>query len=430
MAVELAYSLHLSSDKNKKPSSRKIAKGNPSGTTSQSKNSIQTAHDLSKADKHNLRKYDNDRDKIFILVGSDSLYKDVQDLYLREFEESKIEYNNKLILNGHKERVVENYFDKIANDHSHDLACEVIIELGDKDFWQDKDDEYKKTMSDVYNEQVKDLERLIPAFKVANAVVHLDETSPHMHIMGVPVSENKEITPVVDKALFTVRTSLEHDGKFYPASGTSAYNIVPNNGRPNCVWYVTGRANEVRSEMGKEKVWPYGFDGGWWYEAAVKRDLPCSNNIYDVKPGAIASFRDEDGYGHVIFIEKVKNSQEVNILVVIKKIKDNKKSKNKSNEKIEKEVDSEKEENDEEMEIEENDEEEENEGNFEESEDNEEEEILKEKINKKLKTKQKEINKNNKIESIRKKRKLEEIKKNKKIEKIQANKKQIKKGKK
>ena len=192
MAVELAYSLHLSSDKNKKPSSRKIAKDNPSGTTSQSKNSIQTAHDLSKADKHNLRKYDNDRDKIFILVGSDSLYKDVQDLYLREFDEARVEYNNKLIKDGHKERIVENYFDKIANDHSHDLACEVIIELGDKDFWQDKDDEYKKKMSDVYNEQVKDLERLIPAFKVANAVVHLDETSPHMHIMGVPVSENNE----------------------------------------------------------------------------------------------------------------------------------------------------------------------------------------------------------------------------------------------
>lgn len=48
MAVELAYTLHLSSDKNKKPSSRKIAKDNPSGTTSQSKNSIQMAHDLSK----------------------------------------------------------------------------------------------------------------------------------------------------------------------------------------------------------------------------------------------------------------------------------------------------------------------------------------------------------------------------------------------
>lgn len=192
MAIELAYSLHLSSDKNKKPSSKKIAKSNPSGTTSQSNNSIQTAHDLSKADKHNLRKYDNDRDKIFILVGSDSLYKDVQDLYLREFDEARIEYNNKHIKDGHKERIVENYFDKIANDHSHDLACEVIIELGDKDFWQDKDDEYKKKMSDVYNEQVKDLERLIPAFKVANAVVHLDETSPHMHIMGVPVSENNE----------------------------------------------------------------------------------------------------------------------------------------------------------------------------------------------------------------------------------------------
>ena len=192
MAIELTYSLHLGSDKNKKLSSKKIAKSNTSGTTSQSKNSIQTAHDLSKANKHNLRKYDNDNEQIVILRGSNDLYKDVQNLYLEEFEESRIEYNNKLIVCGHSERIVKSYFDKIAKDNSHDLACEIIIELGDKDFWQDKDDEYKKKMADVYNEQVIDLEKLIPAFKVANAVVHFDETSPHMHIIGVPVSEDNK----------------------------------------------------------------------------------------------------------------------------------------------------------------------------------------------------------------------------------------------
>ena len=45
-------------------------------------------------------------------------------------------------------------------------------------------------MIDVYNEQVKDLIKIVPTFKIANATIHFDETSPHMHIVGVPVVEN------------------------------------------------------------------------------------------------------------------------------------------------------------------------------------------------------------------------------------------------
>ena len=42
--MELAYSIHLGSDKNKKNSVRVSAKTNKSGTTSMSNNSIQNAH--------------------------------------------------------------------------------------------------------------------------------------------------------------------------------------------------------------------------------------------------------------------------------------------------------------------------------------------------------------------------------------------------
>ena len=72
----------------------------------------------------------------------------------------------------------------------NDIACEIIIELGDMDFWQDKDDEYRFKMIDVYNEQIQDLNKILPSFKVANATIHFDETSPHMHVIGVPVIEN------------------------------------------------------------------------------------------------------------------------------------------------------------------------------------------------------------------------------------------------
>ena len=45
-------------------------------------------------------------------------------------------------------------------------------------------------MIDVYNEQVKDLIKIVPTFKIAIATIHFDETSPHMHIVGVPVIED------------------------------------------------------------------------------------------------------------------------------------------------------------------------------------------------------------------------------------------------
>ena len=42
-------------------------------------------------------------------------------------------------------------------------------------------------MSEVYKKQVEDLEMLVPNFKVANAIIHYDETSPHLHIVGVQI---------------------------------------------------------------------------------------------------------------------------------------------------------------------------------------------------------------------------------------------------
>ena len=42
-------------------------------------------------------------------------------------------------------------------------------------------------MSEVYKKQVNDLKLLVPNFKVASAIIHFDETSPHLHIVGVPI---------------------------------------------------------------------------------------------------------------------------------------------------------------------------------------------------------------------------------------------------
>ncbi len=186
MEQELAYSFYLGSDKNKSKLAKKVAKENVSGTTSLSNNAIQNAKDLSDVNRHNLRDYDNQRELIRIIYGTDDIVNDVKQVYLDEFEEARIEYNNKQTRNDRK---IDNYFIKI-NESQNDLACEIIVELGDMDFWKDKDNEYRLKMIDVYNEQVNNLVKILPTFKIANATIHFDETSPHMHIVGVPIIEN------------------------------------------------------------------------------------------------------------------------------------------------------------------------------------------------------------------------------------------------
>ena len=204
---ELPYSLHLGSNKNRKNSVRSSAKNNISGTTSMTNNGIQNAKTLSKCDKHNYRKYDNEQEQIVIVKGTSSLYKDVENFYKTEFEEARLEYNNK---QTRDDRKIDDYFKKVSDNSKSDLACEIIIELGDKKFWDTKDLNYKYKMTNVYSKQVDDLELLMPNFKVCSAIIHYDETSPHMHIVGVTIKYNCKtgMSKQVGKTDVFTRTSL------------------------------------------------------------------------------------------------------------------------------------------------------------------------------------------------------------------------------
>ena len=212
MEQELAYSFHLGSDKNKSKLAKKVAKENISGTTSLANNAIQTAKDLSDANKHNLRDYDNQRELIRTIYGTNDIVNDVKQVYLDEFEQARLEYNEK---QTREDRKIKDYFKKVC-ESQNDIACEIIIELGDMDFWNDKNKEYRFKMVDVYNEQIKDLIKIVPDFKIANATIHFDEVSPHMHIVGVPVSYDCKRgmkKQVVKSKLFTKTTLTQIQDK-------------------------------------------------------------------------------------------------------------------------------------------------------------------------------------------------------------------------
>lgn len=142
--------------------------------------------------RHNLRAYKTEtpRENCYeLLKGSDELYSDVTDLYHDLFDEFLKEYNEK---QTREDRKIPDYFDAVCKK-SQDVAVEMIVQIGDINFWEiqkENDSGWKNKISVVYAELLSKLEELMPDFKVANAVIHYDEASPHIHIVGVPVRTN------------------------------------------------------------------------------------------------------------------------------------------------------------------------------------------------------------------------------------------------
>ena len=280
---ELAYSLHLGSDKNRKNSVRNSGKNNISGTTSMSNNAIQNTKQLAKVDKHNYRKYDNKQDEIVIVKGTSSLYEDIENFYKNEFEEARLEYNNR---QTRDDRKIDNYFKKVSDNSKSDLACEIIIELGDKKFWDTNDLDYKHKMTSVYSKQVDDLELLIPNFKVCSAIIHYDETSPHMHIVGVPIkykSKNGMSKQVGKSDVFTKTKLIELQDKMRTlciASFNKEYGLnnvlkTKQKGRNKDINVKDmGNYIEMQEELSKNKE---------RLEIANKKSLELDNNSNDVK---------------------------------------------------------------------------------------------------------------------------------------------------
>ncbi|WP_051560446.1 plasmid recombination protein [Clostridium beijerinckii] len=164
--VSISYSLHLSSKKH----------------------AISSAQTLGRVSKHNLRDYEKlkegyDRDQISILIGSGSILEDVKSVYHEEFDKVLEEYNE----NQKPYRQIEDYFQHVSDSRS-DVAAEMIIQVGAHKFWKEHEVDQVK-MDEVMKAQIKLLQEQMPGFKIASAVVHYDESSPHMHIVGVPVAE-------------------------------------------------------------------------------------------------------------------------------------------------------------------------------------------------------------------------------------------------
>lgn len=173
-------------------------------------NAIRTSNKLSNTLKHNLRSYSEKAGKEnVVLIGSDNAkdgYKDFMTTWNNQFAAATIEYNQK---QKREDRKIKDYFKHVEG--KQDVAVECIIQVGNMDFWKDYSLEEKKKMTEIYKKQVNQLKELVPDFKITSAVIHYDESSPHVQLVGIPVKSDckKGLKKQVGKTAVFDRDTLE-----------------------------------------------------------------------------------------------------------------------------------------------------------------------------------------------------------------------------
>ena len=182
---------------------------------------ISTKVQVARVEKHNVRAYGSstyDRSKVVVLRGSGKATLDeIKAIYHDEFDEAIDRFNEKMIEAGTPERQryirrdgaghlmkdkdgryvrtkdPDPYFNEISARSQTQIAIEIVIEVGDQDFWSDKSEEQKKVMEKIFEEQLRELEVLVPELRIVSAEIHFDEKSPHLHIVAVPVASGYRI---------------------------------------------------------------------------------------------------------------------------------------------------------------------------------------------------------------------------------------------
>lgn len=160
------------------------------------KNAIKNLDKIKKIDEHNNRKYKNVNNKEIdptlsreniTLRGTNNITNDVKELYKSEFTETVCKYN---IKQKDERRKIVDYLEKMNKDEKNNIAVEFIYQVGDAETWKGRSLEDKKKTKEIFEKAIDILEA--KGIKVANATIHLDETSPHMHVVGVPIIENQK----------------------------------------------------------------------------------------------------------------------------------------------------------------------------------------------------------------------------------------------
>ena len=160
------------------------------------KNAINNLEKIKRCDLHNNRKYKNNRNEQIdlslskyniTLVGTKNITSDIKEFYKKEFAEVTYKYNQN---QPDERRKIVDYLEKLSNDNKSNIAVEIIFQIEDIEDWKNINLEDKKKTVEIFKKAIPILEA--KGIKTVNASLHLDETSPHLHLIAVPIIENQK----------------------------------------------------------------------------------------------------------------------------------------------------------------------------------------------------------------------------------------------
>lgn len=109
----------------------------------------------------------------------------IKDFYEQEFSEAVKNYNEK---QKRPSRKIGNYLEKVQEDKQLNEFYEIVVQIGDMHDTNCKDNPLNEI--ELLKKYVSDFQERYPNLKVFNAVIHLDEETPHLHLNYVPITEN------------------------------------------------------------------------------------------------------------------------------------------------------------------------------------------------------------------------------------------------
>ena len=107
---------------------------------------------------------------------------DIKQVYHKLFDEALERYNAK---QKRKDRMIDNYYEKIRRGKQEKLFHEVIFQIGNKDDMNAKSEDGLLAKR-ILTEFMDEFQARNPNLYVFSAHLHMDEETPHLHIDFVP----------------------------------------------------------------------------------------------------------------------------------------------------------------------------------------------------------------------------------------------------
>lgn len=107
---------------------------------------------------------------------------DIRTVYHELFDDALARYNEK---QTRKDRVIDDYYEKIRTGKQEKLFEELIIQIGNKDD-MNATSENGQLARQMLDEYMQSFQQRNPTLRVFSAHLHMDEATPHLHIDFIP----------------------------------------------------------------------------------------------------------------------------------------------------------------------------------------------------------------------------------------------------